>query len=356
MNNSNNQQSQFADPSEIVIQKNLKNNPLLTQQESLEDNFGRHFEYLRLSITDVCNFRCNYCLPDGYECNGERDYLSLNEIQTLVSAFAQLGVKKIRITGGEPGLRKDLTDIIALCKQTEGIEKVALTTNGFNLSRQVEAWANAGLDAINVSMDSLDARMFNSITGHQKHEQILQGLALAEQYGIKQIKVNAVLLKQFNVNQLSDFIAWLKDKSITVRFIELMETGDNAEFFNANHVSGESIKQQLLNTGWLPAFGGKYSGPAQEFYHAEVKGKLGLIMPYSKDFCKSCNRLRVSAQGKLHLCLFAEQGIDIRTYLQVEDIEGTRQALLASMTTKTETHFLHNRETGITKHLAMLGG
>ncbi|WP_405416856.1 radical SAM protein [Marinobacter flavimaris] len=120
----------------------------------LEDNFGRKFEYLRLSITDSCNFRCNYCLPDGMDCNGEREFLSIDEIKTLVTSFARLGVKKVRITGGEPGLRKDLVDIIRTCKQIDGIEKVALTTNGFNLSRNAESWAIAGLDAINVSMDT----------------------------------------------------------------------------------------------------------------------------------------------------------------------------------------------------------
>ncbi|WP_405416858.1 hypothetical protein [Marinobacter flavimaris] len=198
--------------------------------------------------------------------------------------------------------------------------------------------------------------MFKSITGHQKHDQILEGLSLAKKYGIKEIKVNAVLLKKYNSHQLENYIEWLRDKDITVRFIELMETGDNKDFFDANHVSGELIKKEIIAQGWHPIVGVKYAGPAQEFYHPEIKGKIGLIMPYSKDFCKSCNRLRVSAKGKLHLCLFSEQGLDIRPHLKANDVDGTCQAIKFSMSDKEANHFLHERVTGITKHLAMIGG
>ncbi|NVK24094.1 MAG: GTP 3',8-cyclase MoaA [Gammaproteobacteria bacterium] len=322
----------------------------------LQDNFGRKFEYLRLSITDACNFRCNYCLPDGYDCLGERDYMSLSEIQTLVSAFAQLGTKKVRITGGEPALRKDLTDIIALCANTPGIEQVALTTNGFNLEKKIEQWLNAGLTNLNVSADSLDPRMFETITGSSKLENILAGITKAQALGFDKIKLNAVLLKQFNLSMFDDYLAWLRDNAITVRFIELMETGSNQLYFQQNHVSGSILKQQLLDQGWSQVIRDKLAGPAQEFYHAEYAGKIGLIMPYSNDFCQTCNRLRVSSHGQLHLCLFTEQGIDLRSSLKERDIEQTKLDVIASMSNKKLSHELQQNITGINQHFASIGG
>lgn len=322
----------------------------------LSDSFGRQFQYLRLSITDACNFRCNYCLPDGYDCDASRDFLTLPELETLVTAFAHLGMKKIRITGGEPGLRKDLTDIIRLCRDTDGIEQVALTTNGFNLAKHAKSWVDAGLSALNVSADSLDPRMFKAITGHDKFDNILKGLEIADAAGIEKIKLNAVLLKQFNLDQLHDYLAWIANKNITIRFIELMKTGDNSQFFHENHVSGESIKQQLLALGWQQKIKSKLAGPAQEFYHPNSAGNVGLIMPYSRDFCNSCNRLRMSSKGKLHLCLFAESGVDIRQWLTAGDVDGACQAIVAALTTKTASHQLHQGFVGGTTHLAMLGG
>ncbi|MBQ4832275.1 GTP 3',8-cyclase MoaA [Pseudoalteromonas sp. MMG010] len=322
----------------------------------LNDKFGRQFNYLRLSITDVCNFSCTYCLPDGYQCDTPRDFLSKDEITTLVNAFAQLGTKKVRITGGEPCLRKDVTDIIKLCKNTPNIEKVAITTNGFNLINKIDEFAEAGLDALNVSIDSLNPSMFKLITGHDKLQQIIKGIERAQQLGIKDIKINAVLAKQFNKNQLSDFLHWIKTNKVTVRFIELMETGYTSEFFELNHLSGQTIKNELLAQGWLQVVRGKLNGPAEEYFHPEYQGRIGLIMPYSKDFCKTCNRLRVSALGKLHLCLFAEQGIDLRSLLTEQDIPGTAKAIEAAMSNKHISHELDKRLTGATTHLAMLGG
>lgn len=322
----------------------------------LTDNFGRKFYYLRLSITDVCNFRCNYCLPDGYQCDNDRDFLSLAEIKRLSHAFAQMGTEKIRITGGEPSLRKDLPQIIAACKSTPGIKTVAMTTNGYKLESQIESWVDAGLDTLNVSIDSLDPRQFHSITGHNKLPQILKGIEKAAALGIKQIKLNSVLMREFNAYDIQNFLDFIKNTPITIRFIELMQTGDNQEFFNKQHVQGSRIKQNLILDGWLPVIQDKTSGPAQEFYHPEYQGKVGLIMPYSKDFCNTCNRLRVSALGKLHLCLFTENGLSLKEYLKTDDVEPLKAAIAAMMTDKKATHFLHEKLTGATKNLAMLGG
>lgn len=323
----------------------------------LQDKMGRQFHYLRLSITDVCNFKCTYCLPDGFQCDSSRDFLSLDEIRRLVTAFARLGTSKIRITGGEPALRKDLPQIIQTCKSIKGIEQVALTSNGFNLEQKINDWVNAGLDSLNISIDSLKPDMFRLITGHDKLESILRGLNLARQAGLNNIKINTVLMQQYNANQLDEYLSWLQDKAYTLRFIELMQTGDNSSFFKQNHVSGESIKQKLLAEGWSAVIRDKAAGPAQEFYHPDYQGKVGLIMPYSKDFCVSCNRLRMSALGQLHLCLFTEHGIDMRSLLKADSqLDELCEALQLALADKTPSHLLQEGETGGTSHLAMIGG
>jgi len=322
----------------------------------LTDNFGRRFSYLRLSITDVCNFSCNYCLPDGYQCDQPRDFLSIPEIKRITKAFAELGTEKIRITGGEPALRKDLPEIIQICKDTPGIKKVAITSNGFKLPEHLPHWLDAGIDAINISIDSLDPRKFHAITGHDKLQTILKGIDMALADGRASVKVNTVLMREYSGKDIQTYLDWLKDTPITLRFIELMQTGDNKEFFDAQHVQGSRIKQNLILDGWLPVIQTKSAGPAQEFYHPDYQGKVGLIMPYSKDFCNSCNRLRISSSGKLHLCLFGEEGLSLREELQSDDIEPLQAKILGLLGDKKATHYLHEKLTGATKHLAMLGG
>ncbi|WP_286233330.1 GTP 3',8-cyclase MoaA [Thalassotalea sediminis] len=322
----------------------------------LTDNFGRRFYYLRLSITDVCNFRCDYCLPEGYQCDHDRDFLSFKEIQRIARAFASLGTEKIRITGGEPSLRKDLPEILAACKTTPGIKKLAITTNGYKLSSQIHDWKDAGLDALNVSIDSLDPRQFHAITGHNKLQEILSGVDQAVTLGLSQVKINTVLMREYNGSDIDTFLNFVKETPVTLRFIELMQTGDNQVFFNKQHVQGSRIKQQLVLDGWLPVIKEKSSGPAQEFYHPNYKGKIGLIMPYSKDFCASCNRLRISALGKLHLCLFADQGLSLREHIQNNDPAPLIAAISSLLNDKKASHFLHKKLTGATKNLSMLGG
>ena len=326
----------------------------------LQDQFGREFSYLRLSITDVCNFSCNYCLPDGYQksdsvgCASEQ--LNLKEIEKLVEAFSRLGTQKIRITGGEPAIRKDLPEVIKICKQTPGIQTVSITTNGYKLPQYIDDWVDAGLDRINVSIDSLDPRMFKSITGHNRLDEVLSGIHRADQLGIEKIKINAVLMRQFNLKEFDTYIDWIKDKPFTLRFIELMRTGDNQAFFEQNHISGQDIKTKLLNQGWSRILRSKSAGPAQEFQHSDSKGKIGLIMPYSKDFCNSCNRLRVSSQGKLHLCLFGEQGFNLRQAINHQSIEELMNTIRSVVTQKGKSHYLQEGITGSTRHLSMLGG
>jgi len=324
----------------------------------LVDAYDRRFTYLRLSVTEVCNFRCNYCLPEGTDCGPESRAhdLSLDEIRRLVRAFARLGTRKVRITGGEPSLRKDLPEIIALCKQTPGIETVALTTNGYRLSKDIDAWRAAGLDALNVSVDSLDQAHFEMITGHNKLRQVLSGLDKASTLGIPSIKVNTVLMRHYNDRDLDSFLAFVRRRPMTLRLIELMQTGDNQAFFERHHWAGQTIIDRLENEGWREGARGPNAGPAREFHHPDYVGGVGLIMPYSKDFCASCNRLRVSSQGQLFLCLFVDQHQSLRYLLQSDDPEPVMQFLQNAIGGKHYSHGLHQQDPGATRQLAMIGG
>ena len=323
----------------------------------ISDAFGRKFEYLRLSITDECNFKCNYCLPDGYQRAHEKQFLTENEIENLVTAFSELGTKKVRITGGEPSLRKDFCDIIKNISSINDIEKVVTTTNGYSLTKNVQTWFDAGLDAINVSVDSLDANTFNLITGKNIFQKVIDGVNACVKAGYKQVKINSVLMKGLNDQDLAQFLIWIKNSPIQLRFIELMQTGDNEVFFNKYHLSGEAIKLNLLENDWVQKESLSHDGPAQVFVHPEYQGEIGLIMPYSKDFCKNCNRLRVSSVGKLHLCLFGEEGVDLRDLLaDKKDKEKLKTRIIGALADKKESHYLQEGNTGATPHLASIGG
>ena len=323
----------------------------------IADNFGRRFPYLRLSVTDVCNFRCSYCLPDGYKKSGCESFLSRNEIKRLVAAFASLGVWKIRLTGGEPTVRPDFLEIAQDISSTQGIQKLAFTTNGYKLPERAQSYYDAGLRAINISIDSLNAGQFEVITGHNRLEEILEGMEECFRVGFKSVKVNTVLLKGLNDEELDDFIHFVSDKPISLRFIELMRTGENAAYFGSHHLAGTHVTERLLAGGWRMKERAEGAGPALEFEHPHSKGSIGLIAPYSKDFCKSCNRLRISAKGALHLCLFGEGGYSLRHLLQDDaQSEELKDKILELMNYKKSTHFLHDGLTGATPHLASIGG
>ncbi|HAS6094011.1 TPA: GTP 3',8-cyclase MoaA [Vibrio vulnificus] len=327
--------------------------------QQFEDRFHRKFYYLRLSVTDVCNFKCTYCLPDGYQPSGQKNssFLNLSEIRRVVKAFADCGTSKVRITGGEPSLRKDFTDIIHTVASTQGIKRVATTTNGYRMEKHIGEWKEAGLNQINVSVDSLDPRMFHQITGENKFHQVMSGIDRAFEVGFEQVKVNVVLMKDLNHNELPAFLHWIKHRSIQLRFIELMQTGEMDTLFQQHHVSGVAIRNHLIANGWLLKVKAANDGPAQVFVHPDYQGEIGLIMPYEKDFCASCNRLRVSAKGKLHLCLFGDRGVELRDLLQQDDQESDLIARIQSeLQTKSVSHFLNEGQTGMTPHLASIGG
>lgn len=323
----------------------------------LQDLFGRSFPYLRLSITDACNFRCQYCLPNGYETQGKQQFLKVDEIVRLVRGFAGLGVWKVRLTGGEPTIRTDLPLIIEAIHSIPQITQIALTTNGYNLLQKAFSYYQAGVRYLNVSVDSLDSKKFYEITGHDKLSEILEGIYLAKEIGFQKIKINAVLMKGYNDQDIGQLVEWVRKKSFSLRFIELMQTGHTKEFFEKHHISGQIVEDFLLNNGWLSIPRAPAAGPAREYFHPDFQGTIGLITPYGKNFCESCNRLRVSAKGGLQLCLFGDGRHDLRPFLQQDNqLLALQQAIIGALNLKEESHHLQQGHTGITPHLASIGG
>ena len=250
----------------------------------LKDSFGRKFPYIRLSISDVCNFKCGYCLPDGYKIDksDNRTFINTEEIKILARALSELGVSKIRLTGGEPTIRKDFFEIIKIIKENSGIKKTVITTNGYKLDKIANDIKNSGLDGINISIDSLDPKTFKKITGHDRLEEIIRGIKNLQKLNFKNIKINAVLLKGINDSE-QDFDSWaqfIKNSEIDFRYIELMQTGDNLDYFNKYHVPSKKFIDYLNNNNWIFQTFGKDAGPAKNYLNPKFKGKFGVISHY----------------------------------------------------------------------------
>lgn len=323
----------------------------------LQDGFGRTFKYLRLSVTDVCNFKCSYCLPDGYQSCGKPTPLSVDELRRAATAFSELGVSKIRLTGGEPTIRKDFENIASTISGLPHVHKLALTTNGYKMPERAQHWKKSGVSAVNVSLDSLSPENFKRITGHDRQQEVLRGIDAAFDVGFTTVKLNAVYLKGINDHEIDAYIALAKDRPLSIRFIELMETGDHAAFFKDHYVSTDILKQKLVRAGWAEKLKAVDSGPADTYVHQDYQGEFGIIAPYSKDFCKSCNRLRFSSQGNMHLCLFGAFGIPMRHLLQSdEQIPELKERLSSSVKRKDASHSLMAGNTGMMHNLSAIGG
>ena len=329
--------------------------------QTLKDSFGRTFPYIRLSITDVCNFKCSYCLPNGYQIDksDNRKFLHLDEIRRLAKALSELGVNKIRLTGGEPTVRKDFFDIVKTIKENSGIKKTVITTNGYQLNKIAHKIKESGLDGINISIDSLNRETFKRVTSHDRLDEILRGIKVLQSLNFKNIKINAVLLKGINDSE-NDFNQWsnfIQENKIDFRYIELMQTGDNLDYFRKYHVPATKFTDYLNKNNWIIQTFGRDAGPAKNYLNPKFKGKFGVIAPYSKDFCKSCNRLRITAKGDLRLCLFGNTGINIRHLMQQdEQLEELKDLILKQLNFKKESHYLELGETGLTKNLSTTGG
>lgn len=321
------------------------------------DSFGRRFSYLRLSVTDVCNFKCSYCLPDGYQKGPRHDFLSADEISHLVAALAQLGLWKVRLTGGEPTVRKDLPDLIRRIAATPGVRHVALTTNGYRLRHDLAAYRAAGLSSVNVSVDSLDPKRFQRVTGHDCLPTVLEGVTAALASGMEAVKLNAVLLRETAAQELPDFLSYVQHRPLVFRFIELMQTADNQDYFARQHSPAATMIAQLVGAGWRLVTRLEGAGPAVTYSHPDYAGRIGFITPYAKEFCQGCNRLRVSARGSLQLCLFGQGGHDLRPLLQSPAQCGyLKDAIIAALQYKPVGHALQDGNVGDRHTLASIGG
>jgi len=324
--------------------------------ETFADGFGRRFRYLRISLTEVCNFRCVYCLPNGYQKVAGPAVMTPLEIERLGRVFSRRGVAKFRLTGGEPTVRRDLGDIIGRLSALPDVRKVAMTTNGWNLARHIDDWAAAGLTNLNVSVDSLEPGVFHRITGHNRLAAALAGVDRALELGLPSVKLNAVLQRDAVGDGFDRFADYVRTRPVAVRFIELMRTGDNVAFFEDQHVPGSHLREWLTARGWSPSPRGPDDGPAIEFSHPDYVGRLGLSAPYSPGFCDSCNRLRITATGKLRLCLFGDDGVDLRDLLASDDAAPLEARIEAALRIKPRGHRLAEGHSGDTRNLAQLGG
>lgn len=324
----------------------------------LQDGFGRRFSYLRLSLTERCNFRCQYCLPEGFRKQaGLPPELSRDEIERAVRGFARLGLWKVRLTGGEPTVRPDFSEIAAEVAKVPGIRRLAMTTNGYRLAEHAGRWREKGIDAINVSIDTLDRETFARLTGHDRLGEVVMGVDAAIEADFDAVKVNSVLMRSLDHSGWADILEFVAQRDVSWRFIELMRTNDNAALHSVESTPGEAIRQRLERDGWhaLPRQPG--SGPAVDYSHPDYRGRIGLIAPYASGFCDSCNRLRLSSRGKLHLCLFGEAGIDLRDLLQSDGHQDELcERIMAAMPGKMRGHRLHEGNSGATPHLASIGG
>ena len=286
-------------------------------------------------------------------------FLNLDEISNLVAAFTKLGVSKIRITGGEPTVRKDFFEVLRNIKSEHKINNLVITTNGYKLNEIAEELLATGINGINISIDSLDRNKFKEITGKDRLPQILEGINILQNKGFKNIKVNAVLLKNVN-DSLEEFQNWerfINNNEIDFRYIELMQTGDNLEYFKKYHISASNFRKYIESTDWKEISQIRDAGPSINYVHSKLKGKFGIIAPYSKDFCITCNRLRITAKGELRLCLFGNTGANLRPYLQNQNQKDELiELILKQLRFKKESHYLETGNTGITPHLASIGG
>lgn len=321
----------------------------------LIDRYKRRFRYLRLSIIDACNFRCSYCLPNGYCYDSKAEKpLTLGEIDHLIRAFAGLGMEKVRITGGEPTLRRDVLDIMATIAAIPGIKTLALSTNGYRLQALAPKLKASGCQAVNVSLDSLDSDRFAHVTGERSNKAVLQGIETALAEGL-QVKINAVLMRGVNDKELPAFLDFVKTRDCSIRFIELMRTGDNKEFFEKHHLRADSLIPEM--EGWELIPRSPTAGPAEEYRHPDYEGRIGFIKPYAKNFCEGCNRLRVSCRGELKLCLFGNGQESLRSLLQdPSQKRELQETILKRLAMKKESHYLLENDFGNTRALANIGG
>lgn len=309
------------------------------------DRFGRKLTYLRVSLIDRCNLRCFYCMPHGLlNPFREDELLNMDEIAEIVSIFAELGINKVRLTGGEPLLKKGVPDLVRRIKNFSGIREVVMTTNGVLLGTFAQNLKNAGLDRVNVSLDTLDRENFKRITGLDKLSDVLNGIDAAAKAGIGPIKINTVLMKNYNDREIMELVEFAIERSFHIRFIEWMPTAGEIQSVRENrYLSSEFAKQSVAEKYGLIPDDSDPHAPAKNFRIEGTRSRIGFISPLSNAFCAKCNRLRLKANGMMKTCLHGKEDLDIKALLrQGVSREEIKEQIVSTVFDRPEEHFLNN--------------
>lgn len=324
----------------------------------LTDGFNREIRYLRLSVTDRCNLRCTYCMAEDMTFLPKSRVLSLEEMVFVGQAFVELGVEKIRLTGGEPLVRNGVVKLAESLAALSGLKELVMTTNGVLLDKFAEPLNNAGISRVNISIDSLREDRFTTLTRFGKLEDVLRGIDVAKSAGFSRIKLNAVVLKGVNDDEIVDLTRYALDNGLDISFIEEMPLGNvDSHRRTDTALESRSIREQLEANFRLEAVTNTdpASGPSR---YMKIKGsqtKVGLISPMSDNFCASCNRVRVTAEGKLLLCLGNEHSLDLRAIVR-ENPQRLKEEIVGAMQRKPERHYFDPNDITITRHMSATGG
>lgn len=321
------------------------------------DQFGRRIEYLRISVTDRCNFRCRYCMPrEGLPWLPKAELLRYEEIRDLVAQLAPLGLRKIRLTGGEPTIRPELHRLIRMLRDIPGITDISLSTNGVTLHRVAHDYAAAGLDRVNISADSLRPERVAEIARRDLGFDLVRAASAAVNAGLDPVKVNVVVMRGINDDEIADFAVLTRVHPWHIRFIELMPVGELRELTWEHVVSGSEILDRVRRTGQLEEDAGpaRGNGPARYFRFPGAPGSVGVITPMSHSYCDSCNRVRLTADGRLRTCLFGNHEVLLRDALRAG--EPVAPLFAAALAGKPRAHRLLDMDNGGLRALSQVGG
>ena len=327
----------------------------------LVDAFNRRISYLRLSVTDRCDLRCTYCMPEAMQFLPKKDVLSLEELHKLSLAFIDRGITKIRLTGGEPLVRRDVVDLIGALgrKLGDGLEELTLTTNGTQLADHAEAIAAAGVKRINVSLDTMDSALFQQLSRRDRLAQVLQGIAAAKDAGLK-VKINTVALKGLNEQEVPFLVEWAHRHGHDLTLIEVMPLGEVDGERVDHYLPLTAVRDRLEERFTLEESDFRTGGPSRYVTVKETGGRLGFITPLTNNFCAGCNRIRVTATGQLYACLGGAEMVDLRGPLRSDDPEAQLAAALdEAMRIKPERHHFEIREGASPaqpRHMSVTGG
>ena len=316
-------------------------------ENSLVDKFGRTVDYVRLSVTDRCDFRCVYCMTEDMTFLPRKQILSLEEIYEIALAFTELGVKKIRLTGGEPMVRSDVMSLIGKLGSLPGLDELLLTTNGAQLQKFAPLLKEAGLNRINISIDSLDAERFKRISRVGRLEKVLAGIEAARVAGFDRIKLNSVIMRGYNEDEVIALTDYALDRDIDIAFIEEMPLGDASDHSREETTcSNEWVRSQIEQKYQLIDSAEKTAGPSRYAQIVGKKSRIGFISPVSHNFCEDCNRVRVTVEGRLLLCLGNEHSVDLRAVLRdgASTHNDLKRAIIESMDLKPERHYFYDKE------------